>query len=74
VKLHEAMVEVLGSEGWLDRDELARRIAERDLYRRKDGSVADGDQMRLRALSQKYEHLFECTDSRCSRIRLRQAG
>jgi hypothetical protein len=70
--LHEAIVEVLRERsGWVDRDELARAIAERDLYRRKDGSAADGDQMRLRALRPEHAQVFECSDSRCSRIRLR---
>lgn len=53
--LHEAMVAVLREHGdWLDRDELACRIAQRGLYARKDGSTADGDQMRLRALAPEY--------------------
>jgi hypothetical protein len=40
--LHQAMVQVLeeAGGGWMDRDELARRIADQDLYRRKDGSPA----------------------------------
>jgi hypothetical protein len=73
LKLHEAMDAVLRDapgDGWMDRDELARRIAERDLYHRRDGSTADGDQMRLRV--GKYPHLFVGSDSRCSRIRLRR--
>lgn len=67
------MAQVLeeASGGWMDRDELARRIAEQDLYRRKDGSPA-GDQMRLRA--RKRPDLFVCSDTRCTRIRLRPGG
>jgi len=69
--LHQAMVQVLeeGGGGWMDRDELARRIADQDLYRRRDGSSAPSDQMRLRA--HKRPDLFECNDARCTRIRLR---
>jgi hypothetical protein len=57
----------------MDRDELAREIAGRDLYRRKNGSIADGDQMRLRAQRPEHAELFECSDTRCSKIRLRTA-
>ena len=74
LKLHEAMVAILQAHpGWMDRDELAREIAGRDLYRRKDGSIADGDQMRLRAQRPEHAGLFECSDTRCSKIRLRTA-
>jgi len=72
LKLHEAMIVVLREDGgWMDRDDLAREIATRGLYRRRDGSAPDGDQMRLRALRANYAHLFECGDQRCTRIRLR---
>jgi hypothetical protein len=65
------MVAVLREHGdWMTRDELARIIVERDLYRRRDRSAPDGDQMRLRARRPKYAHLFECSDERCTRIRL----
>jgi hypothetical protein len=71
--LHEAMVIVLRENGgWMDRDDLAHEIAARGLYRRRDGSQADGDQMRLRARRPKYAHLFVCSDSRCTRIRLQR--
>lgn len=54
----------------MDRDQIAREIAERDLFRRpSDGAHPPSDQLRLRA--RKYSHLFECSDTRCSRIRLR---
>lgn len=70
--LHEAMTIVLrDAGGWLDREELARRIADQDLYHRRNGGVADGDQMRLRV--RKYPDLFQGSDSRCTRIRLRPA-
>ena len=71
--LHDAMVHILREHGrgWMDRDELARRIGEPDLYRRRDGAAPPSDQLRLRA--RKYPHLFECSDVRCSHIRLRQA-
>ena len=73
MKLHEAMIIVLREHGdWMDRDELAQQIAEHGLYRRQDGSDVDGDQMRLRARRSTYAHLFECSDHRCSRIRLRR--
>ena len=64
--LHQAMVQVLeeAGGGWMDRDEVARRIADQDLYRRKDGSPAPSDQMRLRA--HKRPDLFECSDARCT--------
>lgn len=70
--LHEAMLEVLRAHGggWMDRDQIAREIAERDLFRRpSDGAHPPSDQLRLRA--RKYPHLFDCSDTRCSRIRLR---
>jgi hypothetical protein len=52
------------------RDEIAREIARRDLFRRpSDGGHPPSDQIRLRA--RKYQHLFECSDTSCSRIRLR---
>jgi hypothetical protein len=45
MELHEAMITVLREHGdWMDRDDLAREIASRGLYHRKDGSHADGDQ------------------------------
>lgn len=54
----------------MDRDEMAREIAQRDLFQRpSDGEHPPGDQLRLHA--RKYQHLFECSDTRCSRIRLR---
>lgn len=68
------MVEVLRGHGggWMARDEIAREIAQRDLFRRpSDGSHPPSDQLRLRARKPEYQHLFECSDSRCSNIRLR---
>ena len=71
--LHEAIVEVLRRHGggWMDRDEIATEIAERNLYRRADGARPPSDQIRLRARKPEYQHLFECSDTACSRIRLR---
>ena len=72
MKLHEAILEVLHAHGgWMDRDEIAREVATRDLYRRGDGCHPPSDQIRLRVHSRSYAHLFECSDPRCSRIRLR---
>src|SRR5215216_6509911 len=71
--LHEAMVEVLRERGgWMDRDELAREIAERDLYRQRAGGPAPSDQLRLRA--RKYDDLFEGDDPAYTRIRLRTSA
>lgn len=69
------MVEVLLERGggWMDRGELAREIARRDLFRRpSDGASPPSDQLRLRA--RRYSNLFECSDTRCSQIRLRARG
>lgn len=65
------MAEVLRRHGggWLSRDELAHIIAAENLYARRDGQPAPSDQLRLRA--RKYPHLFECSDTACTRIRLR---
>ena len=73
VTLHDAIVEVLRAHGggWMDRDEIAAEIARRDLYRRADGAPPPSDQIRLRARKPEYRHLFECSDTACSRIRLR---
>lgn len=69
--LHEAMVEVLREHsGWMYRDELARSIAERDLYRQRSDGPAPSDQLRLRA--RRYSQLFEGSDAAYTRIRLRQ--
>src|SRR4051812_15236755 len=75
--LHEAMVSVLRAHGggWMDRDAIAREIAARDLFRRPgDGAHPPSDQLRLRARKPEYQHLFECSDTPCSKIRLRAAG
>lgn len=72
--LHEAMVDVLWRHGggWLSRDELAGVIEAENLYARRDGYPARSDQLRLRA--RKYSDLFECSDTACTRIRLRPDG
>src|SRR5689334_630204 len=72
--LHKAMVEVLRAHGggWMDRDEIAEEIARRDLFRRPSNDRhPPSDQLRLRAGKPEYQYLFECSDSRCSKIRLR---
>jgi hypothetical protein len=77
VTLHEAIVEVLRahSGGWMYRDDIAREIARRDLFRRpSDGTHPPSDQIRLRARKPAYQHLFECSDAACTRIRLRTAA
>lgn len=76
MKLHEAIAEVLRSHGggWMDRDEIAREIAERDLFRRpSDGRHPPSDQIRLRVRSPSYADLFECADPGCDRVRLRSS-
>ena len=56
----------------MDRDDIAREIARRDLFRRpSDHRHPPSDQLRLRASKPEYQHLFECSDSSCSKIRLR---
>lgn len=75
--LHEAIVEVLRSHGggWMARDEITREIARRDLFRRpSDGRHPPSDQLRLRARKPEYQHLFECSDTACTRIRLRSSN
>jgi hypothetical protein len=70
------MVEVLRSHGggWMTRDEIAREIARRNLFRRpSDGQPPPSDQLRLRARKPEYQHLFECSDTACTRIRLRSS-
>ncbi len=70
------MVEVLRAHvGWMSRDEIAREIARRDLFRRpSDGAHPPSDQLRLRARKPEYQHLFECSDAACTRIRLRDGA
>lgn len=71
------MVEVLRSHGggWIARDEIAREIARRDLFRRpSDGRHPPSDQLRLRARKPEYRQLFECSDNACTRIRLRRGA
>src|SRR4051794_22303998 len=71
--LHEAIVAVIRQHGgWMDRDELARAIAEEGLYVRGDGRSPPSDQLSLSA--RKYTHLFEGSDPRFSRIRLRDGS
>lgn len=68
-KLHEAMVLVLRDhDGVMYSEDLAREIAQRDLYRRKDGGHAPPTQLRARAA--KYPHLLEASDDGSGRIGL----
>jgi hypothetical protein len=54
---------------WLSSDDLARRIAELDLYRRpKDEEHAEPFQIELRA--RKYPQLFDGANHRFERVRL----
>ena len=56
----------------MDRDAIAAEIARRDLFRRpSDGTHPPSDQIRLRARKPDCQHLFECGDPACTRIRLR---
>lgn len=71
--LHEAMVQVLTEHnGWMSRDDLAREIADRELYRQRAGGPAPSDQLRLRA--RKHPELFEGSDPTFTRIRLTQSN
>lgn len=77
MKLHEAMVEVLRRHGggWVDRDQIAKEIAAEALFvRPSDGLPPPSDQLRLRARSKAYSHLFVCSDTECTRIRLRDGS
>lgn len=57
--LHEAIEMVLEEEGnrWMTVRELAEAINSRDLYRKKDGSKVEANQIHARAKN--YAHLFE---------------
>jgi hypothetical protein len=69
--LHEAMEDVLRGQGWLSLDEVARRNAERGLWRRpSDQKFPDAAQIRRRATQSNGRHLdrFEVS---AGRIRLR---
>ncbi|MEO8396090.1 MAG: hypothetical protein ABI700_24060 [Chloroflexota bacterium] len=58
-KLHEAMELVLRDHNkqWMNASDLADEINSRALYRKKDGSLLKGEQIRIRAYS--YSHMFE---------------
>jgi hypothetical protein len=67
--LHEAMVVVLREHsGVMSSEDLARVIAERDLYRRADGDHPRPHQLRARAM--KYPHLLQASDDGTGRIEL----
>ncbi len=75
--LHEAMVEVLrtSGRGWMARDEIAREIASRGLWRRPgDGRPPPSYQIRLRARNSKYQHLFEDSTLTAPRSSLHPPG
>lgn len=57
--LHEAMVRVLQerSGDWISTRDLADEINRRELYRKRDGSPVESNQIHARAKN--YEHLFE---------------
>jgi hypothetical protein len=57
--LHEAMTIVLSDGGneWMTTRELADEINRRDLYRKRDGSPVESNQIHARAKN--YEHLFD---------------
>ena len=57
--LHEAIEMVLEEEGnrWMTVRELAEAINSRDLYRKKDGSKVEANQIHAR--TKNYAHLFE---------------
>jgi hypothetical protein len=70
--LHEAMVVVLREcGGVMHSEDLARVIAERDLYRRRDGQHPSAHQLRARA--GRYPHLLEASDDGSGRIALATA-
>lgn len=67
--LHEAMVMVLtGNGGIMHGDDLAREIADRDLYRRQDGAHAAAHQLRARAV--RYPDLLQASTDGSGRISL----
>lgn len=64
--LHEAMAVVLRDRGWMELDDVARELAERDLYRRpKDGQPPPSYQLGMRV--RKYPHWVERGGSRSGR-------
>jgi hypothetical protein len=69
MKLHEAMVLVLGEHGGvMYAEDLATEIAARDLYRRKDGDPPPVGQLRARAV--KYPHLLDASSDGSGQIGL----
>jgi hypothetical protein len=71
--LHEAMAVVLRDQDWMDRDDLARELAERDLYRRpKDGQPPPSYQLGMRV--RRYPHWFEARGPSSAQIRLVPGG
>lgn len=69
--LDKAMIEVLQGRGWVSLDAVAAEIAKRDLYVRKDGTQAEGTQIRRRAVQSNGRHL-ETFEVAHGKIRLRQ--
>jgi hypothetical protein len=69
--LHEAMEDILRGQGWLSLDEVARRNAERGLWRRpSDQKFPDAAQIRRRAVQSDGRHL-ERFEVSAGQIRLR---
>ena len=68
--LDAAMVRVLKGRGWMSLEDVASEIAENDLYVRRDGTRAEGSQLRRRAVQSEGRHLdtFEVAGGK---IRLR---
>src|SRR3954453_19284717 len=71
--LHEAMAVVLRGMGWVDRDDVASELAERELYLRpKDGQPPPSYQLGMRV--RKYPHWFESRGPSSAQIRLVPGG
>jgi hypothetical protein len=71
--LHEAMAVVLRGRGWVERDTVARELAERELYLRpKDGQPPPSWQLGMRV--RKYRDWFEARGPSGAQIRLVPGG
>ena len=71
--LHEAMAVVLRGRGWVERDTVARELAERELYLRpKDGQPPPSWQLGMRV--RKYRDWFEARGPTGAQIRLVPGG
>ena len=71
--LQEAMAVVLRDRGWMDLDDIARELAERDVYRRpKDGQPPPSYQLGMRA--RKYPQWVDARGPGGAQIRLAPGG